>query len=70
MPQTDPQPRVSDENLLINELIRDYLSYNAYKHTLGVFLSGGLALLPRSPLPSPCARCGCRLLLCRWHGTP
>ena len=34
----DVQPRLSNENLLINELIREYLEFNNYKHTLSVFL--------------------------------
>ena len=29
---------VGQENLLINELIREYLTYNGYKHTLSVFM--------------------------------
>lgn len=33
-----PKPHLSDENLLINELIRDYLLFNGYQHTLSVFL--------------------------------
>lgn len=32
------KPRLSDENLLINELIREYLTFNGYQHTLSVFL--------------------------------
>jgi lisH domain-containing protein FOPNL len=33
----DPPPEMSSENLVINELIRDYLAFNNYKHTLAVF---------------------------------
>jgi lisH domain-containing protein FOPNL len=33
------RPKLSDENLLINELIREYLTYNNYQHTLSVMLA-------------------------------
>ncbi|CAN0378823.1 unnamed protein product [Ectocarpus sp. 12 AP-2014] len=33
-----PTP-LSNENLLINELVRDYLSYNGYANALGVFMA-------------------------------
>ena len=29
--QDDPKPPLSHENLVLNELIRDYLEYNHYK---------------------------------------
>ncbi|KAJ1483117.1 hypothetical protein T484DRAFT_1587596, partial [Baffinella frigidus] len=32
----EPKPQLSQENLIINELIRDYLEFNHYKHTLAV----------------------------------
>ena len=32
-----PQPKLSNENLIINELIREYLIYNNYLHTASVF---------------------------------
>lgn len=32
------RPKLSPENELINELIRDYLKFNHYDHTLAVFL--------------------------------
>lgn len=32
-------PPLSNENLLINELVRDYLSFNGYANALGVFLA-------------------------------
>lgn len=32
------KPELSNENLLINELIREYLVFNNYSHTLAVFL--------------------------------
>ena len=31
------QPKLSNENLIINELIKDYLNYNNYLHSLSVF---------------------------------
>ncbi len=31
------KPKLSQENLLINELIREYLQYNNYLHTMSVF---------------------------------
>eukprot|EP00741_Cyanophora_paradoxa_P006716 tig00001033_g6496.t1 len=34
----EPRPQLSNENLLINELIREYLEWNKYKNTLCVFL--------------------------------
>uniref|UniRef100_A0A6U4WI96 Centrosomal protein 20 n=2 Tax=Hemiselmis andersenii TaxID=464988 RepID=A0A6U4WI96_HEMAN len=34
----DPKPPMSHENLVINELIREYLEYNNFKHTLSVLL--------------------------------
>jgi lisH domain-containing protein FOPNL len=34
----DARPPLTNENLLINELIREYLAFNQYKHTLAVFL--------------------------------
>jgi len=32
------KPQVSQENMIINELIREYLIFNNYTHTLSVFL--------------------------------
>ena len=37
---TDSMPIMSRENMLINELIRDYMEYNHYKYSLSVFTSG------------------------------
>ncbi|XP_071426857.1 centrosomal protein 20 isoform X2 [Pithys albifrons albifrons] len=34
--QSEPRPTLSHENLLINELIREYLEYNRYKYTASV----------------------------------
>lgn len=33
-------PQLSNENLLINELIREYLVYNNYRASASVFLPG------------------------------
>ena len=32
-----PQPKLSNENLIINTLIKEYLDYNNYLHTASVF---------------------------------
>nr|XP_027325129.1 centrosomal protein 20 isoform X3 [Anas platyrhynchos] len=34
--QSEPRPPLSRENLLINELVREYLEYNKYKYTASV----------------------------------
>ena len=34
------KPRISQENLLINELIREYMEYNSLKYSKSVFLKG------------------------------
>ncbi|XP_065846477.1 centrosomal protein 20-like [Oscarella lobularis] len=34
-----PKPKLSNENLLINELIREYLEFNRYQYTRSVLLS-------------------------------
>ncbi|KAG7214536.1 hypothetical protein INR49_023051 [Caranx melampygus] len=34
--QREPRPPLSHENLLINELIREYLEFNKYKYTASV----------------------------------
>ncbi|XP_048348349.1 centrosomal protein 20 isoform X1 [Sphaerodactylus townsendi] len=34
--QTEPRPPLSHENLLINELIREYLEFNKYKYAASV----------------------------------
>ncbi|NXO87915.1 FOPNL protein, partial [Sitta europaea] len=34
--QSEPRPTLSRENLLINELIREYLEYNKYRYTASV----------------------------------
>lgn len=38
--QSEPRPPLSHENLLINELIREYLEYNKYKYTASVLIAG------------------------------
>ena len=35
----NPKPKLSKENIIINELIKDYLNYNNYTHSSSVFLS-------------------------------
>lgn len=34
----DAHPRLHGDNLIINELIREYLEFNQYRHSLAVFL--------------------------------
>eukprot|EP01112_Ceratiomyxa_fruticulosa_P022075 TRINITY_DN7988_c0_g1_i2.p1 TRINITY_DN7988_c0_g1~~TRINITY_DN7988_c0_g1_i2.p1 ORF type:complete len:210 (+),score=58.53 TRINITY_DN7988_c0_g1_i2:1026-1655(+) len=36
--QENPKPQLSNENLIINELIREYLVFNKYAQTLSVFI--------------------------------
>jgi len=38
--RSEPRPPLSHENLLINELIREYLEYNKYKYTSSVLTAG------------------------------
>jgi hypothetical protein len=38
--QEDARPEPCNENLIINELIREYLIFNGYRDTLSVFLPG------------------------------
>ena len=40
------KPELSNENMVINELIRDYLQFNGYTHSLAVFL-------PETGQPTP-----------------
>lgn len=49
--QEDVQPAMPGENIVINELIREYLAFNNYKHTLAVFSPE--AGLPPEPLRRP-----------------
>lgn len=36
------KPTVSQENLLINELIREYMDFNHYQYSKSVFLKGNI----------------------------
>lgn len=38
--QSEPRPPLSHENLLINELIREYLEFNKYHYTASVLTAG------------------------------
>lgn len=40
--QREPRPPLSHENLLINELIREYLEFNKYRYTASVLTAGGM----------------------------
>lgn len=37
---SNEKPIISQENLLINELIREYMDFNHYKYSKSVFLKG------------------------------
>nr|XP_058151744.1 centrosomal protein 20-like [Dasypus novemcinctus] len=37
--ESEPQPPLSHENLLINELIQEYLEFNKYKYTASVLIA-------------------------------
>ena len=37
---SEPPPALSNENMLINELIREYLVFNKYKHAESVLHAG------------------------------
>ena len=52
---------VGQENLLINELIREYLTYNGYKHTLSVFM-------PESGQPTDAGEKITRAMMCHDMG--
>lgn len=45
--QREPRPPLSHENLLINELIREYLEFNKYRYTASVLTAGGWKKKPR-----------------------
>lgn len=38
--QDEVKPKLSNTNLVINELVREYLEFNKYKHTNSVFIPG------------------------------
>ncbi|XP_058290050.1 centrosomal protein 20 isoform X5 [Hylobates moloch] len=46
----EPRPSLSHENLLINELIREYLEFNKYKYTASVLIAGSISVLTTSCL--------------------
>ncbi|XP_077843302.1 centrosomal protein 20 isoform X1 [Macaca mulatta] len=50
----EPRPSLSHENLLINELIREYLEFNKYKYTASVLIAAlcNLHLLGSSSFPA------------------
>lgn len=48
-PESRTKPQQSPENMLINELIREYLAFNGYEHTLSVLRSE--ASMQQSGLP-------------------
>lgn len=37
---SEGKPALSNENMIINELIREYLEFNKYKYTASVLVSG------------------------------
>ena len=46
--QSEPRPKLSNENVLINELIREYLDFNNYKYSASVLQAGtGCTFRPR-----------------------
>lgn len=45
------RPALTNDKLLLNELIREYLEFSGYRNALSVFLTG--ASLPRAPRPAP-----------------
>jgi lisH domain-containing protein FOPNL len=53
-PESRVRPPMPPENMILNEIIREYLSFNGYDHTMSVFTSEiGLrdaSALPRSVL--------------------
>ncbi|XP_050173797.1 centrosomal protein 20 isoform X3 [Myiozetetes cayanensis] len=57
--QSEARPPLSRENLLINELIREYLEYNRYKYTASV-LTAVLRIWGQSFFQNPAS------LRCPW----
>lgn len=43
--QSEARPTLSNENLLINELIREYLTFNKFKYTESVLLAGTMVYI-------------------------
>lgn len=48
-PDSQTKPKQSPENMLINEMIREYLQFNGYEHTLSVMKAE--AGLPQGAIP-------------------
>ncbi|XP_052456537.1 centrosomal protein 20-like isoform X2 [Carassius gibelio] len=44
--ESAPRPPLSHENLLINELIREYLEFNKYRYTASVLTAAGQPEVP------------------------
>lgn len=61
--QSIERPKVPSENILINELIREYLSYNEYHHTSSV-----LAEEARQPAQTLGRSLMCSELNMKWKG--
>lgn len=40
--QSEVKPPLSNENMIINELIREYLDFNKYKYSSSVLVAGNL----------------------------
>ena len=43
--KTDSKPPLSNENMVINELIREYLEFNKYKYTSSVMSAGTVVVI-------------------------
>lgn len=43
--QSEVKPPLSNENMIINELIREYLDFNKYKYSSSVLVAGGYFFL-------------------------
>ena len=43
--QTEARPKLSNENVLINELIREYLEFNNYKYSASVLQAGKMCVI-------------------------
>lgn len=51
--QDDVRPVLSNDKLLLNEAIREYLEFSGYRHTLSVFLAGARSANRAPPPPTP-----------------
>lgn len=47
-------PRPTEDHLIVNEMIREYLEFNGYKHTLSTFLEGKFHLQQRMIAQTVC----------------